>query len=92
VSAAQRYLAGMERNDGKGDYSFFHPECNRIEHGLQTTNVKSPTPYGHSDDVEFSSLTAEEQWKTGFLAVPSWLSRADAMFSLVEVGICGIAV
>lgn len=67
VAAAHRYLAGMERNDGKGDYSFFHPECNRIEHGLQTTNVETPTAYGHSDDVEFSSLTAEEQWKTGFL-------------------------
>ncbi len=67
AAVAQRYLAGMERNDGHGDYSFFHPSCNRIEHGLQTTNVRTPTAYGHSDDVEFSSLTAEQQWKTGFL-------------------------
>lgn len=67
AATADKYLQGMERCDGKGDYSFFDPECNRIEHALQTTNVKKPTAYGHSTDTDFSSMTAEEQWKTGFL-------------------------
>lgn len=67
AATAGRYLAGMENNDGTGDYSFFHRECNRIEHGLQTTNVKTGAAYGHSHDTDFASLSAEEQWKTGFL-------------------------
>src|SRR5579862_7144559 len=67
ISTVDKYFQSMQRNDGLGDYSFFHPECNRIEHALQTTNVKTPQAYGHSHDVEFSSMTAEQQWKTGFL-------------------------
>lgn len=67
AATAGRYLAGMENNDGTGDYSFFHRKCNRIEHGLQTTNVKTGAAYGHSHDTDFASLSAEEQWKTGFL-------------------------
>jgi hypothetical protein len=67
AATAGRYLAGMENNDGRGDYSFFDRECDRIEHGLQTTNVKTGDAYGHSHDTDFASMTAEEQWQTGFL-------------------------
>jgi hypothetical protein len=67
IAAVDKYFQSMQRNDGLGDYSFFHPDCNRIEHALQTTNVKTAQAYGHSHDTEFSSMSAEAQWKTGFL-------------------------
>ena len=69
VLAAQvnKYFESMQRNDGMGDYSFFDRECNRLEHGLQTTNLKDPTAYGHSHDTSFATKSAEEQWKSGFL-------------------------
>jgi hypothetical protein len=68
IALGDRYFESLQRNDGKGDYSFFDRECNRYDHGLQTTNVRTGATYGHSDDAVFMSLTAEEQWKTGFLA------------------------
>ena len=67
ITSVNKYFESMENNDGRGDYSFFDRECNRIEHALQTTNVKKPQAYGHSTDTDFSSMTAEQQWKTGFL-------------------------
>jgi hypothetical protein len=67
IASVDKYFQGMENNDGRGDYSFFDPECDRIEHALKTTNVKTPMAYGHSTDTDFASMTAEEQWKTGFL-------------------------
>lgn len=67
ISAVNKYFQSMQRNDGRGDYSFFHPECNRLEHALQTTNLKTKEAYGHSTDTDFRSMTCEEQWKTGFL-------------------------
>ena len=67
ITQADRYYSGMERNDPKGDYSFFDKDCNRLEHALQTTNVKTGEAYGHSNDTAFASLTCEAQFQTGFL-------------------------
>ncbi|KAI1441221.1 hypothetical protein F5Y02DRAFT_400164 [Annulohypoxylon stygium] len=67
ISQTNKYYTGMQGNDPNGDYSFFDKECNRIEDGLQTTNVKTGDPYGHSNDTAFASLTCEEQFQTGFL-------------------------
>ncbi|KAI2623959.1 hypothetical protein GGS26DRAFT_565293 [Hypomontagnella submonticulosa] len=67
ISQTNKYYTGMEGNDPNGDYSFFDKECNRLEDGLQTTNVKTGEPYGHSNDTAFASLTCEEQFQTGFL-------------------------
>lgn len=67
IAQADRYYTGMERNDPKGDYSFFDKDCNRLEHALQTTNVKAKEAYGHSNDTDFASLTCEAQFQTGFL-------------------------
>ncbi len=67
VAVADKYLQGMVRNDPKGDYSFFDPDCNRLEHAQQTTNLKTPEAYGHSSDTDFSSMGCEAQYKTGFL-------------------------
>lgn len=67
IAQADKYYTGMERNDPKGDYSFFDKDCNRLEHALQTTNVKTGEAYGHSNDTDFAALTCEAQFQTGFL-------------------------
>ena len=66
AALANRYYTGMQRNDPKGDYSFFHKDCNRIEHGRQTTNMP-PSNYGHSDIANFVTMGCEAQFQTGFL-------------------------
>jgi len=67
IATTNKYFTGMQRNDPKGDYSFFDPDCNRLEHASQTTNLKTPQAYGHSDDTDFSAMGCEAQFKTGFL-------------------------
>lgn len=67
IAQADKYYTGMERNDPKGDYSFFDKDCNRLEDALQTTNVRTGEAYGHSNDTAFASLTCEAQFQTGFL-------------------------
>lgn len=67
AATANKYFQGMQRNDPKGDYSFFDPDCNRLEDGDQTTNLKTPQAYGHSTDTDFSSMTCQQQFQTGFL-------------------------
>lgn len=66
-ATANKYFSGMERNKPNGDYSFFDPDCNRLEHAEQTTNLKVRQAYGHSSDTDFSSMGCEAQFKTGFL-------------------------
>ena len=66
IALSDRYYTGMQRNDPKGDYSFFHKGCNRIEHGRQTTNMP-PSNYGHSDIPNFVTMGCEAQFQTGFL-------------------------
>lgn len=67
IAQANRYYSGMERNNPRGDYSFFDKDCNRLEDALQTTNVKTGDAYGHSNDTAFASLSCEAQFQTGFL-------------------------
>ena len=67
VAQSDKYYTGMERNNPKGDYSFFDRDCNRLEDALQTTNVKTGEAYGHSNDTAFASLACEAQFQTGFL-------------------------
>ena len=66
LALADRYYSGMQGNDPKGDYSFFHKGCNRVEHGRQTTNMP-PSNYGHSDIPNFVTMGCEAQFQTGFL-------------------------
>lgn len=66
AALADRYYTGMQGNDPNGDYSFFHADCNRIEHGRQTTN-NAPSNYGHSDIPNFVTMGCEAQFQTGFL-------------------------
>jgi len=44
IKTANKYFSAMEQNDGKGDYSFFADDCNRLENGIQTTNNMNPLP------------------------------------------------
>lgn len=67
IAQTNKYYSGMERNDPKGDYSFFDKNCTRLEDALQTTNVDSGEAYGHSNDTVFASLSCEAQFQTGFL-------------------------
>lgn len=81
VALANRYYTGMQRNDPKGDYSFFHKDCNRIEHGRQTTNMP-PSNYGHSDIANFVTLGCEAQFQTGFLGFVTAIR--DRRFPVVD--------
>ncbi|KAJ9149233.1 hypothetical protein NKR23_g4335 [Pleurostoma richardsiae] len=67
IDQSNKYYTGMERNDPRGNYSFFDKDCNRIEDGLQTTNVQTGDAYGHSNNTVFASHGCEAQFQTGFL-------------------------
>lgn len=67
VRVVNRYFSAMVRNDGRGDYTFFHPDCDRLEHGLRTTNLPTREAYGHSQDTDFRSLDCRRQFGMGFL-------------------------
>lgn len=59
IVTANRYFAGMQRNDGKGDYPFAE-NCNRFENGNQTTNV--PVPPGETRADPATATTYSAQW------------------------------
>jgi hypothetical protein len=44
ILTANKYFSGMQKDDGKHDYSFFADDCNRLENGMQTTNNLTPMP------------------------------------------------
>jgi hypothetical protein len=70
LRVANQYFAGLERNDGRGEYPFTD-DCNRIENGMLTTNV--PTPRGEMRpdprSAERYSLqwSCKEQFESGLL-------------------------
>ena len=67
VRVVNRYFTAMVGNDGRADYTFFHPDCDRLEHGLKTTNLKTAEAYGHSQDTDFRSMDCRRQFGMGFL-------------------------
>lgn len=62
---ANMYFAGLERNDGQGEYPFTD-DCIRIENGFRVTRVPAgsdgKTPYMET----FRSLSAKAQFESGF--------------------------
>ncbi len=82
IATANKYFSGMKRDDPKGDYSFFDPDCNRLEHAEQTTNLKTAQAYGHSTDTDFSSMGCQAQFQTGFLGFVTDLR--DRRFVVVD--------
>jgi len=82
IETVNKYFQSMSHNDGRGDYSFFHPECNRIEHGLQTTNIRQKEAYGHSHDLDFASMSCADQFRTGFLGFVT--DMRDRRFPVID--------
>jgi hypothetical protein len=82
AATANKYFGSMENNDGKGDYSFFADDCNRLEHGLKTTN-NTPQNYGHSTDAEFVTLGCRGQFETGFLGFVTRIR--DRRYEVIDV-------
>jgi hypothetical protein len=75
---ANLYFAGIEKNDGKGEYPFAD-DCIRIENGFRTTGsgVAAPeeaTPHQGTQDsdtpyrLDFKAMTARQQFETGYFA------------------------
>jgi hypothetical protein len=65
---ADMYFAGLERNDGQGDYPFAD-ECIRIENGFRTTGVPPAPGAGQTPYAEaFRALSAKQQFETGYFA------------------------
>lgn len=63
---ADMYFAGLERNDGRGDYPFAD-ECIRIENGFRTTAVPPAPAAGKTPYAEaFRAMTARQQFETGY--------------------------
>jgi hypothetical protein len=63
---ADAYFAGLERNDGKGDYPFAD-DCIRIENGFRTTQVPPDPAAGKTPYLEaFRALSAKQQFQTGY--------------------------
>lgn len=67
VSIANMYFAGMQLNDGKGYYPFAD-DCNRIENGTQTTNVKGVPDPDPSTATNYSiAWSCLQQFQSGLL-------------------------
>jgi hypothetical protein len=63
---ADMYFAGLERNDGKGEYPF-SDDCIRIENGFRTTDVPPSPGAGKTPYFEaFRALSARQQFETGY--------------------------
>ncbi len=65
---AYMYYEGLQKNDGKGIYSFTD-DCNRFEDAVPTTNQPRVQNYGHADtDIgDFVTLNCKAQYELGFL-------------------------
>jgi hypothetical protein len=59
VIQGNKYFAGIQKNDGKGDYPFA-PECQRDENGGRATNA--PTPAGQKRPDPKTSSVYSGQW------------------------------
>jgi len=75
LSVADGYFATLEQNDGQL-FTRFHPDCNRVENGTQTTNNPDFM-------LPIARLGCEEQFRTG------WYRYDDRLrgrrFPLVDV-------
>lgn len=75
ISVANGYFATLEQNDGQL-FTAFHPDCNRVENGTQTTNNPDFM-------LPIAKLGCEEQFRTG------WYRYDDRLrgrrFPLVDV-------
>jgi hypothetical protein len=92
IAAADKYFWGLERNDGKKDYSFFADDCERLENGLKTTNNPA-LRYGEgiseraapADDfvASLAGMTPRQQFETGYFRFVDRIR--DRRFPVVDV-------
>jgi hypothetical protein len=70
IKTANMYFSGMQQNDGKGNYPFTD-DCNRIENGMQATNVpvkEGQTKPDPATATNYSSAwSCKEQFQSGLL-------------------------
>jgi len=70
IAVANKYFTGMQQNDGKGEYPFTD-DCERLEDGMQTTNVPLPPGQTMPDPKTSASYSASwgcrEQFESGLL-------------------------
>jgi hypothetical protein len=72
IETANMYFSGLERNDGTYPTPFTD-DCNRLENGMQTTNVKPPEGEGSAayegSGRNVMAMSPTEQFKTGFFSI-----------------------
>jgi hypothetical protein len=70
IETANKYFTGMQQNDGKGDYPFTD-DCNRIENGMQATNVPPRAGETRPDPASANNYSSTwgclEQFRSGLL-------------------------
>lgn len=70
IKVANMYFSGMQQNDGKGNYPFAD-DCNRLENGMQATNVPVKEGQTKPDPATAtnysSSWSCKEQFQSGLL-------------------------
>jgi hypothetical protein len=70
IKIANMYFSGMQQNDGKGVYPFTD-DCDRIENGMQATNVPLKEGQTRPDPATASnyssSWSCKEQFQSGLL-------------------------
>jgi hypothetical protein len=70
IKTANMYFSGMQQNDGKGVYPFTD-DCNRIENGMQTTNVPVKEGQTRPDPASATNYSpvwgCKEQFQSGLL-------------------------
>jgi len=65
INTANMYFAGLENNDGKGNYPFTD-DCDRIENGIHTTNNPTLSPNAPFNAFALGCIA---QFKSGYYAV-----------------------
>jgi hypothetical protein len=70
IRVANMYFAGLEKNDGKGVYPFTD-DCERVEGGMQTTNVPlregQTRPDPRTAEVYSANWSCKEQFQSGLI-------------------------
>ena len=70
IVVANKYFTGMQKNDGKGDYPFTD-DCERLENGMQSTNVPLRPGQTRPDPKTSTSYSlnwgCKEQFESGLI-------------------------
>jgi hypothetical protein len=83
IKTANKYFTGLQKNDGKGDYPFTD-DCNRLENGMQTTNMTAPMGGQAADSpmAKVSAMGCKGQFASGLYNMVARIR--DRRFLLVD--------